>query len=141
MDDLVQFLRARLDEDESHANAASWDGDMASRWVAGSAGPCGPRERAPRWYINDAYEDGVIGKVDPQGSEDEGVARHIARYDPARVLADVEAKRQAIAACAYYLHDSEDGPDACAVAVLTALALPHSDHPDYRDAWQRTVTQ
>lgn len=93
MDDLVQFLRARLDEDDQAARAAAWDEDMAAKWRAGST-PYGGVQGAPRWYVEDAYEDAVVSRVDPQGSEDQGVAQHIARHDPARVLAEVDAKRE-----------------------------------------------
>lgn len=131
----VQFLHDRLDEDERIARAAAWDEDVAAKWRAGST-PHGGVQGAPRWYVEDAYEDAVVSRVDPQGSEDQGIAEHIARHDPAHALAEIEAKRKAVDACAYFLHDSEDGPDPCASAVLAALTQPYADHPGYREEWK-----
>jgi hypothetical protein len=50
-------------------------------------------------------------------------------------LDDLDAKLAAVDACATFLHDSEHGPDACATAVLAALARPHRAHPDFNAAW------
>ncbi|MFZ3494609.1 DUF6221 family protein [Streptomyces sp. 5.8] len=66
MDDPVQFLRARLDEDEQTARAAS-------------AG----------WYGYDPEQ--AIAFVPVEDTQ------HIARHDPARVLAEVAAKRRRLA--------------------------------------------
>jgi len=60
--------------------------------------------------------------------------------DPARVLAECEAKRQIVA-----LHKSEPGqhPDFCGhdlrelpCPTLRLLALPYADHPDYLPEWR-----
>lgn len=61
--------------------------------------------------------------------------RHIARHDPARVLADVAAKRAIVAACAYNLEYEEYG-HTLAERVLRALALPYADHEDYKPHWR-----
>jgi hypothetical protein len=67
------------------------------------------------------------------------MAEHIARNDPARVLAEVEAKHQAIE-----LHSAEPGqhPDFCwhdkhelPCPTLRLLALPYVDHPEYLQEW------
>ena len=47
---------------------------------------------------------------------------HIARHDPARVLADCEARRQLVEAM---------GDDW----VTRVLALPYADHPDFDESW------
>ncbi|MDV5145918.1 DUF6221 family protein [Streptomyces sp. SBC-4] len=145
MDDLIAFLRARLDEDAAAARAAAWDEDMSARWTAASS-PYGGDQDHPRWYVNDAYDDGVLGKVDPQGNDDEGVARHIARHDPARVLHTTEGLRALLQRYAEP-ESSPDLPDS--LNRLTAnverqvlavafqyLALPYADHPDYRAEWR-----
>ncbi|MFB7832023.1 DUF6221 family protein [Streptomyces sp. NPDC056056] len=141
MGDLIAFLRARLADDEQTAKAATWDGDMSARWQAGSSS-YDKRRQSPRWYVLDAYEDGVVGDVDPQGNDDEGVARHIARHDPARVLAEVDAKRQIIEQHERYAAErrrmmggwDSQGPEDS--PILTALASVYADHPDYRDEWR-----
>lgn len=78
MEALVQFLRACLDEDERTARAVLWDGsgNTASWCLAASA----------------TVEVGT----DEFCTDDSRVAYHIARHDPARVLAEVDAKRQAL---------------------------------------------
>lgn len=114
MSDLVRFLRARLAEDEQAAREAG-----NRRWLE---------------------EDNIISLWPER--EDDGFmswptradARHAARHDPARVLAEVEAKRRIIEDFTYWQpHDA--GFDALELAVQ-ALALPYSDHPAYRDEWR-----
>lgn len=78
-DDLVAFLRARLDEDEA--------------WVVDGDCPC--------------PEGGLIPNC------------------PERVLREVEAKRRLVG-----------WAETKALYVLTALALPYADHPDYRQEWR-----
>ncbi len=81
-----------------------------------------------------------------------GDAEHIARHDPAHVLADVDAKRQVIAE--HYCPDDLDIDEKphcgfCDKALvmndrqgewpcrhLRLLALPYADHPDYRAEWR-----
>ena len=82
--DLVEFLRARLDEDE-----------------------------AEHWAIASIY---------------------IARHDPARVLREVEAKRR-IVATAVLMLDGGVSYESWE-SVLQDLALPYSEHPDYRQEWK-----
>lgn len=159
-DDLVAFLRARLDEDEQVARAAT-----SGRW---------------RWDLDGgAYEDDPLGTATQEWgsrgpdlmSGDEPVigatgydasnvivkradANHIARHDPARVLAEVEAKRRIIE-----LHRATDGLDCASCAnwgdvthdrdygemgshewypcsTLRFLTLPYAGYPDYQDAWR-----
>lgn len=134
MDDLIAFLRARLDDDEQTAKAATWDEDMSARWQAGSSS-YDKRRSSPRWYVMDAYDDGVIGDVDPQGNDDEGVARHIACHDPARVLAEVDAKRRRLELLADAIRRGHDDYDI-ATELLPLEALPYANHPDYKDTWR-----
>lgn len=65
---------------------------------------------------------------------DHDAARHIARWDPARVLAECEAKRQIVERCAAV--DFAMPSTHLAHGVLALLALPYADHPDYRDEWR-----
>lgn len=74
--------------------------------------------------------------------EDEAAAREVSRrwpWDPARVLADVAAKR-AIVAKWHSLAEQADHPTIgahCTGVGLTLhlLAQPYSSHPDFDPAW------
>src|SRR5512139_2667273 len=143
MDDLIAFLKARLDEDERVAKAAV-------------QGP---------WYLNsESYAETIYGADDiavvaggKWGGEasvfasDED-AIHIARWDPARVLAEVEAKRRIIARhqsrqsgrwkiCMNCRPIDPEYPDHLTEAVwpcpdLRDAAAPYADHPDYQQEWR-----
>lgn len=81
-------------------------------------------------------------------------AAHIARHDPARVLAEVDAKRRLLDEILWYesMQDGDcgcgHGPDAIAagecklgggpdrITAFRILALPYAAHPDYQDAWR-----
>lgn len=161
MDDLVQFLRARLDEDEQIAQAAAdglADGTSAPAWHMEE--PCEGQRHWEVWGDEGAGQRLVHGK----GRRAESV--HIARHDPARVLAEVDAKRQIIgmhnipavvspkmaalglregespeddrrcAGCGLDQMDDPITPDVSECPILRALALPYADHPDYRDEWR-----
>jgi hypothetical protein len=52
----------------------------------------------------------------------------IARWDPARVLAECAAKRRIVE-----MYAGQHGQPY----VLHFLALPYADHPDYRQEWAR----
>ncbi|MFE8961733.1 DUF6221 family protein [Streptomyces iakyrus] len=136
MNELVHFLRARLDEDEALAREA----------------PPGP------WHIGNAVDPTQPCHVHTfPGARLVGdglnwlVAEHIARQHPARILAEVEVKRGLLDEH----HNVNDGD--CAVCVdgqwgypthggsspqhypcrtLRLLALPYADHPDYRAEWR-----
>ncbi|MFJ2676419.1 DUF6221 family protein [Streptomyces sp. NPDC087525] len=112
MNDLVEFLRARLDEDEQAACRvkSSW------RQIGGT---------------------GVIVASDGGRAEEcangnwTGVAEHIVRHDPARVLVEVEAQRALIDGHAADSHWCPMGD-----GLFKVLALPYADHPDYRPEWR-----
>ena len=75
---LIDFIEARLAEDESAAQAAggdTWQIDSGSWLVSNSHGPV----------------------VYDEGKPSEEQADHIARHDPARVLREVAAKRAILA--------------------------------------------
>ena len=78
-DPLVAFLNARLDEDEAIAETAGRSGFPAADYDS-------------RWR----YED-VDRRLSPVGVGPDTFP-HIARHDPARVLREVEAKREILAA-------------------------------------------
>ncbi|MFC8491796.1 DUF6221 family protein [Streptomyces sp. NPDC057235] len=149
MDDLVQFLRARLDEDEQTARAPhptflTWEYDACV------------------WQIRDLGNGNELANVLPRHAYGE----HMARHDPARVLAEVDSKRQALAALLASKHVVREDPWYTCVAAteehdgghygdakwrggacdcgrdelvglqLRLLALPYADHPDYLEEWR-----
>lgn len=119
MDDLIAFLRARLDE----------DADLA---LAASPGPWHPDEEHDEVH---AVDDIVVAEgFALSGRQLRATVDHIARHDPARVLAEVEAKRKILTAYENYDREAPelDVPDS----VIRFLALPYADHPDYRDTWR-----
>ncbi|MEU9888659.1 DUF6221 family protein [Sphaerisporangium sp. NPDC051011] len=146
--DLQTFLRARLDQDEQLARRAS-------------------EHASAEWLVNEHNDVVLWWPPDPDEAENErrlghsvtadswrgadvdrGMAPHIARHDPARVLREVEAKRKllghyedAVVSLANAgpngeVHDLMTG----AVNTLRAVLIDHvqiyADHPDYREEWR-----
>ena len=123
MDELVQFLRARLAEDEQTAREA-----------AGGSGP--------DWY----YDNGHVQSRSHYGSVATGsqdfleseFGAHIVCHDPARVLREVGAKRELlrVAAAAHDYHETFTSGFAAALeGTLRLFALAYADHPDYHAEW------
>ena len=124
MNDLIAFLRARLDEDEAAARRVdgAWQEEPESIGVI---------------LVNG--EPLIEGHIT-------GLTAHIARHDPARVRREVAAKRAIVAE-----HQDSNPPNLGPVRVLAycltcddlapcptlcALAAVYSDHPDYRQEWK-----
>lgn len=142
MDDLVQWLRAQLDEDERIVEVALRYVDADWRWdeeenvaLASSLTTSGRQEvaiTADRWH-----------RLMIEGP---GVVMHVAEHDPARVLREIDAKRRVIAwhrrptqeefssgrhrtmGCRCY--------DGWPCTTLRALALPYAGRPGYREEWR-----
>jgi hypothetical protein len=122
---LAEFLLARIAEDEADARKAesafgstqwgNFDDDEAITAIS----PQGDG------YVATGPYNGGIGRP----------AAHIARWDPARVLAECEAKRRIIMwhgdrnDCWFNSHG-----EPC--DHLTALALPYADHPSFQPEWK-----
>lgn len=123
MDDLVNFLRARLDEDELIARDAS-----VEAWT---------KAEAPSIFVMSV--NGLVAETSAFTD-----ALHIARHDPARVLAEVDAKRQALAhyeRIQQHTRNSDGGADyifaeGAVRKQAEYMALAYADHPDYRDEWR-----
>ncbi|MFE9337788.1 DUF6221 family protein [Streptomyces sp. NPDC007063] len=119
MSDLVAFLRARLDEDETMARKAASRQPRSAAWTHEPDGKVRAGDGTP---------------VAKHAWADEGA--HITRHDPARVLAEVDARRRILRwhldeeCCSVCLDDVEGCP------LFRALALPYADHPDYREEWR-----
>jgi len=125
---LTEFLTARFDEDEAVAKRAT-DGGFGWRLADLAGGN-------EVWADRDAggWDAFMIATTATRLNRNPGAkgfddANHIARHDPARVLAEVEAKRR-IVAFAKHL------PSVYARCVLEPMALPYADHPDYDEAWR-----
>ncbi|MEO3787724.1 DUF6221 family protein [Actinocorallia sp. B10E7] len=129
MEDLVAFLRARLDRDEAVARAC-----MSASWKVTAGG----RVRVDSWpeTAGDAP-----GHPERQGfvasAENEAYAEHIVRHDPRRVLRRVEAQRKAVALYEKEQWARQRGVPGSGVleTVLRDLASQYSDHPAYRPEW------
>lgn len=87
-------------------------------------------------------EDGA-----PRTIYDIAAERHFARWHPARVLAECEAKRKIVMRCALLLeafddpehgawHDVNRRERSHARMTLEALALPFADRPGYQEEWR-----
>lgn len=151
MSDLTDFLLARIAEDEAVARAASpspWQyGDVAS--VAGGSLYDKTRMIGDLHYEHLGNHDGSIVRHLLSDEADANGA-HIARHDPARVLAECEAKRRIVEEHALVRIDRPDlHPDACAACgchetyptrwpcrTLRYIATAYADHPSYREEWR-----
>jgi hypothetical protein len=136
---ITEFLLARITEDEADAKAAT-----PGPWHAMT------EETSDGENIYYTVEHGTDQLCDMaltswQGRMD---AEHIARHDPARVLAECAAKRAIIGVYRLYtayseLTDRDPGvrTQMCDHAmtlgeVLPPLAAVYKDHPDYRPEWE-----
>jgi len=137
--EVVEFLRGRLDEDEQTARAAfSSQEDPENGWGA-------ERSEVLR-------STAIIPHV---GVIHEAVqAAHVVRWDPVRVLAEVEAKRRIMVE--HQLQPAHTPSPGCApygcetchshpefgvgpfgdCTTLKLLALAYAWHEDYREEWR-----
>lgn len=125
---LTDFLLARYAEDYEVAYGAAPSPWKEGAWDGTSDGP---RE------VLDAH-GGVAGRCYYGGTYG-----HVLRFDPTRVLADIEAKRRIVEELAIpYIAErrrlmngqpswGDEHPE-----LLRWLALPYADHPDYREEWK-----
>lgn len=140
-DDLIAFLRARLDEDEQVAKAAAsgpW-----SETGRDSVGEGMVHSDSTGWAVVGSVKTGY-GPDAPYANVSLNAA-HIARHDPARALREVTAKRRIVDAYAevaeFYRPDpgeryeTADGHVAALHDVVRDLASVYGDHPDYRSEW------
>ena len=122
---LPEFLLARISEDEAVATRA-----------VGSAWHLEPDEGG----VTDVMAgSGIVMPVTVTTANDHD-AFHIARHDPARVLAECEAKRR-IVALHHLDEDRETGlciEDAFTYPCETLrwITLPYASHPDYNPDWR-----
>lgn len=175
MDDLVTWLRAQLDQDELWALAASapyhgdgptvpgglhWTWAVGENWDPVDVDPTVSYVGEPNDTISvslvtreefplDWSPRGLNGKV--LGAEEmrTGDGGHIVRWDPARVLAEVDAKRRILD-----LADDISGLDMsvdldrrvgtrdmvaepyAGEVLIKLLALPYAGRDGYREDWR-----
>lgn len=163
MTDIVSFTTERLDDDLRLAL------DASGGTVVGEPRNWKPSPAGDEWeaHCTDNYDEellvalrpglprppavmggywGAIVSTNPdQRDRDEqspmSAFRHAARHDPARVLADIAAKRKIVAECDRILNERRpDGscthhPTARHLArhTLWNLAAPFAEHPDYAE--------
>jgi hypothetical protein len=102
-DDIIAFIRARLDEDESVARATTgggmpWRAQARSELHTAPAGEVG-RNNDPDWsahWVQIAVQGGGPTHGDRRGFGSRPDFRHIARHDPARVLRQADALRDVL---------------------------------------------
>jgi len=124
---VTEFLSTRLDEDEADACRATpgpWWG-YAQGWRDKDGEPI---IQAPNHEIDATWDD----------------IEHVAKWNPARVLAECAAKRRIVKEIETTRRLAETFPGGSGRlslvhgldAVLRLLALPYADHPDYLEAWR-----
>lgn len=131
MDDLITWLRACLDEDERVAREAA-----GAPWVAEIPGAV--HVDAAAIAENRAWRNfGFVASV-----EHDADRQHLARWDPARVLAEIAAKRRILDLHAFGGTPPLSAADECRECVsdfpcptVRLLALPYADRPGYRPEW------
>jgi hypothetical protein len=129
---LVEFLLARIAEDEAVARAAVTDGEAG--WEASE-------EEFGTFHVGHRSEK--VWRWPYLGEEK---ARHIARHDPARVLAECDAKRKVVEAyqglwglakvAPVEQRDTARNMYAGIEIAMQCLALPYAGHADYDEGWR-----
>jgi hypothetical protein len=160
--ELPAFLLARIAEDEATARAATpppwtvekFDDERGACW--GINGPLLDGENYPEEVVGVDFDRRYNYPMGGCSTAD--TAAHIARWDPARVLAEATTERAIVAE-----HASVTPPNSektyCRICVapngwgtwgsfrgsppgvhypcltLRLLAIPYAEHPDYRKEW------
>ena len=129
---IAEFLTARLDEDQAAAERLAED-QRSWTWLPD------PKHPSYRGEIREIFLQ-ACNTEDPQYIQFEA-GEHIARHDPARVLADIAAKRAIVARCGREVRQQELNPrrydfDTSERHALRALAAIYSDHTDYSEEWK-----
>lgn len=140
MSALTDFLLEQIAEDEAVARASIaaetqertyYDGRTETlidrgEWTAGEGA------------YDECRVEGTFMIIYDEGGHSPEQARHIARHDPARVLADVEAKKAIVEEARDYSPELSEGDNGewAFDFVLRTLGLPYADHPDYDESWR-----
>jgi len=108
---LTEFLLARIAEDEALAQVAT-----PGQW-----------ERDSGWSITAPPPEDWSGPYVVVETKQRNDAEFIASHNPARILAECEAKRRIVEGLGGLIAQRR---------VVRWLALPYADHPDYRPEWK-----
>ncbi len=149
MDDMLEFFRARLDEENQLAREASRDGERSTptgehwHWVEPEHDQVLALDPMLDDYLNDGGNASLRSVEEyptsssytlphfvVYGTEEMRTvdAMHIARWDPARVLALTAVLRRMV---------DEFSFEGRETAMLIELgAALYGDHPDWRDEWR-----
>lgn len=153
-DDLAAFLRARLDREADDVDLISGGGYEPDIWR-----PEDPRDVTvtaddggdDRLHVSEVWAYSYcIGEQPSEAGRDDShpVAvvqagrnehLHVARYDPRRIAAEIEAKRATLAwldALDARIVDVNWWNSPETDDVRRQMALPYADHPDYREEWK-----
>lgn len=152
--ELIEFLCARISDDEQATRAAitsfvDWVVDPESDGedvFAISPNDPEPDRAVPYRNMSD---DTLVACIDLDGGAADGTAEHIARWDPRRVLAEVDARRARVhLLCSITnprqrrdkwpidLDTETQRISALAHGLLRLEAAPYCTHPDYQDSWR-----
>ncbi len=157
-DALAEFMLARIAEDEEVARTAIRQHEgVITKFRSGR--PAGvddlPGETAADWnggsdWADDGHfrnalwaGDGLVTIAEMDDEYDGATPAHVVRWDPARVLAECEAKRRIVAAYKMSMELVEGHPDFVMATevylahqeIVAYLAAVHREHPDYRSEW------
>jgi hypothetical protein len=136
---ITEFLLARIAEDEAAARQASWSWSRPDR----------PDDPDPdHWETPPGTPTEIAGPMrNVAGADTATIATHIARHDPARVLAECAAKRAIVEW--HCTSETDLGPaypdhqpwcEACEGALFPCVTVRHlaaiyREHPDYDPSW------
>jgi hypothetical protein len=136
MDDLVAFVRDRLDEDEAMARSVKPLGHTAA---------LGGIRIEHAFAVTRLVASGEDGSY--RSEADRAAAAHFRRHDPARVLREVAAKRRLLARHALvsggrpsqfssFQRGQDHGYVEACEDMLRDMAATWSDHPAFRTEWE-----
>lgn len=137
---LTEFLMARIDEDGAvarEAGGSAWhvecygraewmDDDERAAHLAGAS------------HSDECVIDGPDFRIYDEGGHSPKQAQHIARHDPASVLAECGAKRRIVEMAQSLIAQTDLSPLSAGFGrrLLLNLACVYADHPDFRDEWK-----
>lgn len=134
VDELVAFLRAALDRDEQVAREAGpgpWLALTTRDFTGGPDSALDLGGPSGRVVLAGWFDDDPIRPTE---------AEHIARWDPARVLAEVQAKQRILDP--WLPEDQRDSVDDEVIHyqlalddVIRLLAQPYAGQPGWREEW------
>jgi hypothetical protein len=132
---MIAFITARLDEVEEQARKAT-----PGVWKLWGMSVLADQDGTSN--VNKCTDVAHTVMIDDAGKPRTFNAQHIARHDPPRVLAEVEAHRKMVANLRTAIdhtwqfgEEARDVVTSLAVRMLQQLAALDADHRDYDPAW------